>query len=267
MFEIGTTLRQARERRGVSLEVAAEATKIRAGYLGALEDERFEALPGPTYARGFLRAYATYLDLDPQPFVDEYAIRFTVPPWELDEDVIFPRRRPGRNVNRSRTETGVIVIALAVIVAVGLLVIAAASSPDPSTPARIVITETVTDGAFDDLDPVNPIATAVTAVPAEPTTPVSEPIPLTIEVREQVTITVRALGLDETVPPLFQQEVDPAADGTPTRIEIPLSPSGYLIRLDRPGTVSLLLEDRVIAPGPADREIVVDTDGTVTTTA
>lgn len=267
MFEIGTTLRQARERRGVSLEGAAEATKIRAGYLGALEDERFETLPGPTYARGFLRTYASYLDLDPQPFIDEYAVRFAVPPWELEEDVIFPRRRVGRSGSRSRTETGIIVIALAVIVAIGLLVIAAASSPDDDSPAQIIITETITDGAIDDLDPINPIATAVTAAPAEPTTPVAEPLPLTLEVREQVTITVRALGLDETVPPLFQQEVDPAEDGTPTRVEIPLSPSGYLVRIDRPGTMSLLLDDRVIAPGPADREIIIEPNGTVSTAA
>lgn len=266
MFEIGTTLRQARERRGLSLEEAAEATKIRAGYLGALEDERFETLPGPTYARGFLRTYAAYLDLDPQPFVDEYAVRFAVPPWELEEDVIFPRRRTGRGSSRSRTETGIIVIALAVIVAIGLLVIAAASTPDDS-PTRIIVTETVTDGAIDDLDPINPIATAVTAVPAEPTTPVAEPQPLTIEVREQVTITVRALGLDETVPPLFQQEVDPAEDGTPTRVDIPLSPSGYLVRIDRPDTVTLILDDRVIAPGPTEREIVIEPDGTVGTTS
>lgn len=267
MFEIGTTLRQARERRGISLDDAAEATKIRAGYLGALEDERFETLPGPTYARGFLRTYAAYLDLDPQPFIDEYAVRFAVPPWELDEDVIFPRRRASRNGSRSRTETGIIVIALAVIVAIGLLVIAAASSPDDDAPTQIIITETVTDGAIDDLDPINPIATAVTAAPPEPTTPVAEPLPLTLEVREQVTITVRALGLDETVPPLFQQEVDPAEDGTPTRVEVPLSPSGYLVRIDRPGTMSLLLDDRVIAPGPADREIIIEPNGTVSTAA
>jgi helix-turn-helix protein len=42
----------------------------------ALEDDRFEALPGPAYAKGFLRMYADYLGLDAQRFVDEYNARF-----------------------------------------------------------------------------------------------------------------------------------------------------------------------------------------------
>ncbi len=58
MFEIGATLRTAREQRGVSIDDAAEATKIRSSYLVALEEEDFERLPGPTYARCFLRSYS-----------------------------------------------------------------------------------------------------------------------------------------------------------------------------------------------------------------
>jgi len=265
MFEIGPTLRQARERQGRSVDDVAEATKIRASYLTALEEEQFDALPGPTYTRGFLRAYAQYLGLDPQPFVDEYAVRFAVPPWELEEDVIFPRRRSLRAGSRSRAETGIIVIALAAIVAIALLVIAASTYPVArSVPEPVVITATVTDAALDDLEPVNPIATAVTAAPREPTTPVKEPLPLTIQVREQTTLTVRVLGLDETVPPLFQREVDPAEDGSPTIVEIPLSPSGYLVRMDRPGTVVLDVDGRPVAPGPTVKELTIDPDGVVT---
>lgn len=44
-------------------------------YLQALEEERFELLPGDVYAKGFLRAYADYLGLDSQLFVDEYSAR------------------------------------------------------------------------------------------------------------------------------------------------------------------------------------------------
>jgi len=64
VFAIGAGLREARERQGLSLEQAAEATRIAARHLRALEEERFERLPEPVYARGFLREYAGFLGLD-----------------------------------------------------------------------------------------------------------------------------------------------------------------------------------------------------------
>ncbi len=76
MFELGSTLREARVRRGIELAQVAAETRIRTRYLQALEDERFELLPGSAYAKGFLRAYADYLGLDGQLFVDEYSARF-----------------------------------------------------------------------------------------------------------------------------------------------------------------------------------------------
>jgi hypothetical protein len=76
MFELGSSLREARVRRGIELAHVAAETRIRTRYLQALEDERFELLPGSAYAKGFLRAYADYLGLDSQLFVDEYNARF-----------------------------------------------------------------------------------------------------------------------------------------------------------------------------------------------
>jgi hypothetical protein len=76
MFEIGSSLREARTRQQLELSQAERDTRIRARYLGALEDERFELLPGAAYAKGFLRTYADYLGLDAQRFIDEYSTRF-----------------------------------------------------------------------------------------------------------------------------------------------------------------------------------------------
>src|SRR5713226_5090425 len=73
MFEIGSTLREARERQAFELADVERATKIRLRYLAALEEERFERLPGGAYAKGFLRSYAEFLGLEGQLFVDEYA--------------------------------------------------------------------------------------------------------------------------------------------------------------------------------------------------
>src|ERR687895_254210 len=90
VFEIGTSLREARMRQGVDLLEAEQATKIRSKYLRALEDERFELLPAQTYVKGFLRSYAEYLGLDGQLYVDEYNSRYA--PGE-EEPPLRSRRR------------------------------------------------------------------------------------------------------------------------------------------------------------------------------
>jgi cytoskeletal protein RodZ len=72
VWTLGETLRQARLDRGVSLAEAARDTRIRRGYLEALEAEDPASLPPAVYARGFLRTYAEYLGLNPQAMVDLY---------------------------------------------------------------------------------------------------------------------------------------------------------------------------------------------------
>jgi cytoskeletal protein RodZ len=69
---LGDMLRAAREARGASLADAERETKIRQKYISALEDDNVAALPGPVYARGFLRNYAQFLALNPDEVVDLY---------------------------------------------------------------------------------------------------------------------------------------------------------------------------------------------------
>jgi cytoskeletal protein RodZ len=69
---LGEWLRQRREELDISLEQADEDTRIRARYLEALEAEDLEALPNSVVARGFLRNYAAYLELDPKEAADRY---------------------------------------------------------------------------------------------------------------------------------------------------------------------------------------------------
>src|SRR5579885_1097933 len=61
---VGQDLRAARLRRGDDLATVSRALKIRKDHLEALEEDRLEALPGRTYAIGFVRSYADYLGLD-----------------------------------------------------------------------------------------------------------------------------------------------------------------------------------------------------------
>ena len=67
-----TTLREARIKSGYSVADAAHALRIQEHYLLALEEGRFDEIPGTTYAIGFLRSYAGFLVLDPDEFVDAF---------------------------------------------------------------------------------------------------------------------------------------------------------------------------------------------------
>src|SRR3954465_10388594 len=79
MPEIGETLRETRMRRHVDMSEVESATKIRAKYLRALENEEWDLLPGPTFVKTFLRTYAEYLGLDPRGLVEEYRQRYERP--------------------------------------------------------------------------------------------------------------------------------------------------------------------------------------------
>ena len=72
MGTIGAALREAREASGRSIQEASAATRIRATYLEALEEERFDVIGGDVYARSFLRTYANYLGIDPAPLLEAY---------------------------------------------------------------------------------------------------------------------------------------------------------------------------------------------------
>jgi cytoskeleton protein RodZ len=68
--KIGRTLELARKERGLSLKQVEETTKIRAGYLEALERENFDVLPA-VYVQGSLKTYANFLQLDGEALVRE----------------------------------------------------------------------------------------------------------------------------------------------------------------------------------------------------
>lgn len=69
---VGQDLRTARLRRGDDLATVSRSLKIRKDHLEALEEDRIEALPGRTYAVGFIRSYADYLGLDAVQCVERY---------------------------------------------------------------------------------------------------------------------------------------------------------------------------------------------------
>jgi cytoskeletal protein RodZ len=69
---VGAALREARERQGISLEDVARKTNIRLNYLEAIEQERFDAVPGDVFVRGIIRQYGNFLGLDGMELVRQY---------------------------------------------------------------------------------------------------------------------------------------------------------------------------------------------------
>lgn len=76
---VGSALRKARERRGITLDGASRDTKLHVDQLQALESEDFEALLGDVYVRGSMRTYAQYLGLSADKVVDAYARHVETP--------------------------------------------------------------------------------------------------------------------------------------------------------------------------------------------
>jgi cytoskeleton protein RodZ len=140
MFEIGASLREARLKRNLTPADVQKAIRIRDRYLQALEEERWQLLPGDAYVKGFLRTYADYLGLDGNLYVEEYNSRFAHPDEPQLVPVRFARtgtRFGGVGFLRPLVAVGVIVAIVAAVAAWQL-----SRSPKQSTPTTTTPTTT-----------------------------------------------------------------------------------------------------------------------------
>ena len=167
MLEIGQSLREARERRGIALPEAESATMIRARYLEALEAERFELLPEGPYLRSFLREYAEYLGLDGDILVAEYVSRHPPPPPE-PEAAPPPRMSVFADVVARRRS---ILIAVALVAAgVAVWQLGRSNRNAHSLTARSPVVDAASSSTGAKAPPAKPRATAP-AHRARPSTP------------------------------------------------------------------------------------------------
>ncbi len=128
----GGWLRRQRELRQVSLREIADVTKISIRYLEALEEDRFDVLPAPVFARGFLREYARYVGLDPDEVVNTYltAQRERAPedepePWTAGQ------RRPGLEWTSGLLLALAVVVVLAVVALIAFYAERSREAPPP----------------------------------------------------------------------------------------------------------------------------------------
>ena len=120
MGEIGEILRERRMALKIDVHDVEEATKIRAKYLRALENEEYNLLPGNAYVKSFLRTYADYLDLDSRALVDQYR---ALGPQQEDEPMVYvPKQETRRRVSpRWLLVLAVIILLVVVLFLVGAL--------------------------------------------------------------------------------------------------------------------------------------------------
>jgi hypothetical protein len=118
---VGTTLRTARNRRKIALSEVEAAIKVRVRHLRAIEDEDWEALPGGSYPRGFIRAYAAYLGLDGERLAAEYARQ--APSAGREGPRVEPAQIDGAAERERRRLPRAALTALVVVALVGLVVV------------------------------------------------------------------------------------------------------------------------------------------------
>jgi cytoskeleton protein RodZ len=116
---VGAELARVREERGLALSDVAQQLKFGARQIEALEQERFELLPGGTFVRGMVRAYARLLKIDAEPLLGRLTDRFDAP----DSNSLAARyKQPVPFADGARKSTFVYLGAsLGVLVAVGAI--------------------------------------------------------------------------------------------------------------------------------------------------
>jgi len=164
MIDLGSELRKAREEKGISLAEAEKGTRIKACYLQALEVNDWAVLPTDVQARGFLRNYAVYLDLNADDVMSRFSqvarsadVSFPTPPARgspvpttgEDGAVFRPRDINIDSVGGMPTWLSsdiVLGVALALVVAlVGFGIIRFALNRSSEDPAEPALTPLVTD--------------------------------------------------------------------------------------------------------------------------
>ena len=147
MPEIGTTLRETRMRAKLDINQVETATKIRAKYLRALENEEWDLLPGSTYVKSFLRTYAEYLGLDVTLILEEYK-RQHERPSDLDQLPISPHSAARRSPPRPpRVPRGLIIGIVIVALLVLFMILGIRSKDQDTVPPPTQTTEKRADAA------------------------------------------------------------------------------------------------------------------------
>lgn len=127
MQGIGAVLRREREKRNLTLDDVAEKTKIRTKYLEAIENEKFEVLPGAVYVKGFISSYIKCLGIADLPEVQNIMQADTTVQEVKEEEKVSvtakERNKPQKIEEEPLNKKSSVIILLSVLAVCALLLV------------------------------------------------------------------------------------------------------------------------------------------------
>lgn len=234
----GTWLRRQREIREISLREVAERTKISLRYLEAMEEDRFDVLPAPVFAKGFLREYARYVGLSADDVVNHYLAVHRPESGEAS-------RQEGRRGGRNQSWVYGIVLFAAALLLLGLVGFLAFSAERGRKPASRL---TPPMAAPAPVMPAAPVASAAPtpSAPAPPAAP-SSPLELTLDFTQECWVEAKVDGKKALSETRVQGE----------SLQIPAQQS-ILLTLGNAGAVEAQLNGRPLSLGKKAGEVLHD---------
>lgn len=188
---IGATLRERRLELGIPLEEVVTRTRIRQFYLEALEADQFEAFPGDTYLKGYLKGYAECLGLDPQGLLRSLAGVHVMAPSPVPVEAL-----PGPTRPRLGRRWIFLLFGVAVLLLLAWLLVGRQSTQPSAVGSQVQ-------------EPPLPVANQDSAVPREPLAQGQEPA-VTPAAQPAAALDAVNPGADATPPPA----ASPGAEAT-----------------------------------------------------
>jgi cytoskeleton protein RodZ len=246
---MGAYLRAARRRRRISLERAAEETRIRPDFIMRMESDEFDFL-APTYVRGFLKGYARYLRVDPNPLLVEFDRRFGTGRSEASQIVAFERHaKRNRAASGPRLNSWGVAAIIALIAIVGLGILGLIQGEEEPASDRVASSNTPADEGSS--EPASPTPSPTPTPEATPTDEQSDAIAF----NDGISLKIVAANADCWV--LASEdgvEVNPAGETLEEGDTLELSAEDQIfVRLGYPAGVELIVNGQNIgSPGGED---------------
>ncbi|HYQ48459.1 MAG TPA: RodZ domain-containing protein [Thermodesulfovibrionales bacterium] len=199
----GEVLKKRREELGLEIKEVAERIKIKAEYLSSIEEDRFEKLPVAVYTIGYIRCYAEFLQVDPEPILAIYSGHLSYPP----PSTILPVSSSMKKVPFSYY-----VIPLLIFLLIGLTIFIVVRQNDYDSPLRQLTA------------PSTPVQTAIPQpVPAPTISPV---VPQPVQPEK-----TQPEPPMQTVSPVIPPPVQPVPDVRPQPRERAAAGTGHTIEI------------------------------------
>ncbi len=266
---VGGKLKDARERRGISLRQIADSTKISIGVLQALERNDISQLPGGVVGRGFVRSFATAVHLDPEAVVAEFVEQF--PNGSLKDGYPAAERPDGKDVPETRvSETPIRIhrwqpsplVRIGAIAAlpVALVVYVGAKTPLPEwadqAKAAMVLASRATESLRGAAPPHNPAQVHVPDPPAAQ--PAGVAVPEAVDLPDKPGKTDKTATAPATPRPAPAPQAIAAPPSPPAVAPAPTATSAAAVVEPTPAPVQPVVENApaaVTAPAPAETPV------------